>query len=221
MVESAQRQRQHRAATFGRQRSSTPTATPKSTTPGNVPLRPPIDSLDIFDVPPWSDVSHRQGAVTNQTLTDALVGEVIALYDRNLMSEPWRKVYAIRDEDDSFVLYSATGLIIDAETTPKGRQSVADLVSEFAVEGFYYKPPTPRPTPTARRSVSLKLVIHPRQQRLQQRNRSAHHSSRMRMRTSRQALYPHRRVRRMQRRSRTRLVRSFRPPYLLHQMHCT
>lgn len=148
LIEKARRERDQRAAAFNKGRSAN-----KPRTPGAVVLQPPMDSLDLSEVPPWEDVAARQGLVTDDSLSNALVGEVVALYDRNLMSEPWRQVYAVRDEDDFFVLYSKTGLIIDEETTPKGRQAVTDLVSEFAQDGFYYKPPTPRPTPEARRLV--------------------------------------------------------------------
>lgn len=104
----------------------------------------------------WEQLARMQPEVDERVLTTSSQGDIFALEDRNLMSMPWRRVFAVRD-GDFFVIFDEKGQLIveEHDGLPNGRQGVTALVEEFSREGFYYKPPTGlRPTPEQRRDTA-------------------------------------------------------------------
>lgn len=104
----------------------------------------------------WEDLAVVQGAITEEVLRSAASGDVFALEDRNLMSLPWRRIFVVRDGNEYVVFDEKGRLIVEKDDgLPGGRQSVENLVGEFSIDGFWYKPPSKpvRPSPDARREA--------------------------------------------------------------------
>lgn len=134
MVAWAQRERDKRAASFGEQGSNS------EMNANYVRIRPRV--AGVTQLPQWLDVASKQRKVTEEVLQSSASGDFFALRDRNSVTEAWRRVFVVRD-DDHFVLFSEEGKVIDEgeDGVPNGRQSVAKLVEEFSPDGFFYGPP--------------------------------------------------------------------------------
>lgn len=103
---------------------------------------------------PWDFLARTQPPITKEVLSSATPGQAFALEDKNVMSEPWRKIIIVRDSaSESFAVFDQQGrLIVEPQDGLKnGRQSVSELLEEFAEEGYYYRPPTLRSSPSMRR----------------------------------------------------------------------
>ncbi|MGA1354662.1 MAG: hypothetical protein ACO32I_07825 [Candidatus Limnocylindrus sp.] len=108
----------------------------------------------VATVPSWDQLARSQPSVECELLLNAASGAVFALDDRNLMSMPWRHVFAVRDGDD-FVIYDENGLLIDEPSAgvKGGRQSAEELVAEFTADGtYYYRPGRARNAPALHRA---------------------------------------------------------------------
>lgn len=118
-----------------------------------VELKPP--TVAVVSVPAWDKLARQQPDVDEELLQRSATGDVFALDDRNVTSMPWRHVYAVRDGKD-FVLYDSKGDLIDEpkDGLPNGRQTVDELVDEFSVNGFYYRPGKTRQAPMSERLSS-------------------------------------------------------------------
>lgn len=124
---------------------------------GTVPLSEIV--CRIKSVPEWETLARMQPCVTVAALQSAGKGDFFALEDRNLMTAPWRRIFAIFD-GHSFVVFDQVGQLIvePIDGLVNGRQLKEDLVGEFSEEedGFYYRSPRLRRSPLdRRRSVSL------------------------------------------------------------------
>lgn len=138
LVENVRRQREERAADFGKRRRGD--VVEDRPADGFVVLEPAVGRLK--QLPPWDQLALEQPTLTENLLRTSTAGMVFAMQDRNLMSEPWRRIFAVRHGAD-FVLYSALGQIIDepSDGVHRGRHSVEALVEEFSADGFYYRGP--------------------------------------------------------------------------------
>lgn len=114
---------------------------------------------DVTSVLNWEALAACQPQLSDSVLSWASAGESFALEDRNVMSAPWRRVFIVRDKgSNDYVLFDEKGRLIDEPLdggVPGGRQTVDQLVSEFSVDGFYYKPPSlGRPSPAKRKRIA-------------------------------------------------------------------
>lgn len=125
-----------------------------------VRLSPPAG--DVTRVPAWEVLAREQGEIDEERLENSKPGDVFALDDKNVLSMPWRHVFAVRDADQ-FAVYDIEGrLIVEAsDGLPGGRQSVDELVSEFHVNGYYYRPGRVRNTPRSERLQSMQPEVVP------------------------------------------------------------
>lgn len=147
LIEKARKERTERATSFG-QGGSAATVESDCTF---VQLQRKIGR--VSQLPPWDKMAVDQEAVTTDKLRKSKTGDAFALEDRNVMSDPWRKVFVVRDGND-FHLFSTAGELIDEPQVGgvlEGRQSVATLLEEFSEEGFYYRPPDTQLIARARR----------------------------------------------------------------------
>lgn len=107
----------------------------------------------VVHVPSWESLAREQADIDEKVLEDARDGTVFALHDRNLLSMPWRQVFAVRDGEHFWVLDNK-GYAIDEphDGVHKGRQLVETLVQEFNSDGhFFYKPGRVRRSPNPNR----------------------------------------------------------------------
>lgn len=116
----------------------------------------------ITSVLNWEALAASQPQLSDSVLSWASAGESFALEDRNVMSAPWRRVFIVRDKgSNDYVLFDEKGRLIDEPLdggVPAGRQTVDQLVSEFSVDGFYYKPPSlGRPSPAKRKRTAAAI----------------------------------------------------------------
>lgn len=107
----------------------------------------------IKSLPDWEALAREQPTVNVAALQSAGKGEFFALEDRNLITAPWRRIFAVFD-GHSFVVFDQQGnLIVEPlDGLVAGRQVKEVLVQEFAEdeEGFYYRAPVLRRTPLDR-----------------------------------------------------------------------
>lgn len=117
----------------------------------HVQLVPPV--AGISRVSAWEQLAREQPSVDSQALLNAATGAVFALDDRNVMSMPWRHVYAVR-HGEHFVFFDEHGLLVDEPSAGLvgGRQSVEEFLEEFSADGmFYYRPGKVRQPPALHR----------------------------------------------------------------------
>lgn len=106
----------------------------------SVELSSPVAGLTR--VPCWETLARQQAnQITEEVLRESQTGSIFALDDRNLVSMPWRRVFVVRDGPD-FVLLDTNGVLIEEphDGVAAGRQAVDELIDEFSVDGYYYRP---------------------------------------------------------------------------------
>lgn len=104
----------------------------------------------------WDALARMQaGCVTEGALEGAAAGECFALEDRNIMTAPWRRVFAVYD-GNSFAIFDQRGQLIvePSEGLVDGRQLKERLVEEFSESGFYYRPPRMWRSPKDRKAAA-------------------------------------------------------------------
>lgn len=140
MLAATQKERNQRAASFGSCKKSTDVT---EQVPGLVTLTPAI--AGIMGVTPWDELAEKHQHLDAKTLKTSKHCSVFALQHREGLNSPWKNVFAVRD-GGQFVLYSVTGMVLDGS-----RASVAELLSKFTKEGFYFRPPRVRASPARNR----------------------------------------------------------------------
>lgn len=108
-------------------------------------------------LPNWEELARTQHTVNVAALTSASKGDYFALEDRNLMTAPWRRIYAVFD-GHSFVVFDQHGNVIvePQDGLVGGRQLKEDFILEFSEDddGFYYRAPVLRRTLDRTKNVS-------------------------------------------------------------------
>lgn len=105
----------------------------------------------VSAVPSWEALASSQDAPTSHLLAQSRPGQVFALEDRNVESQPWRRVYVVREfEVEAFSVFDVHGFLIvePHDGLIDGQQMVGELVSDF--NNSFYRAAKVRRPPTRR-----------------------------------------------------------------------